>query len=61
MSNKREVRLEQLLRDIVNDFDQTGCSSDVGTVNVLFINSAREFLGMKLINEGPEPLDSEDD
>ncbi len=49
-----ESELEQLLRDIIDGFDQEGCSPGCGTVATTTINQARTALGM-------EPLEDEED
>ena len=54
MPSKREIDLEQRLKDIVDDFDQTGCSAGLGTVSTGAINQARVALDM-------EPLEDEED
>jgi hypothetical protein len=51
MSADRENNLERLLRDVINDFDQTGCSEGVGVVSTAKINEARSFLGMDLLED----------
>ncbi len=61
MSSDRENALERLLKDIINDFDQEGCSSGVGTVSTSSINEARDFLGMDHLEDEVEDESDEDE
>lgn len=59
MPSKREIDLEQRLKDIINDFDQTGCSPGLGTVSTGAINQARVALDMETL-EDEEDSEGED-
>lgn len=48
---KRQTLLENVLKIIINDFDQTGCSSGVGVVSTANINEARKLMGMDLLED----------
>lgn len=57
----REQQLESALRFIIDDFDQTGCSTDLGTVRTEHINRAREVLGLELLEDAGEEDDDLDE
>jgi hypothetical protein len=42
-------KCHEALKALVDDFDQTGCSFDMGTVMLKNINTARALLGMEII------------
>lgn len=50
--NYYEDRLEKILTKIVDDYDQTGCSDDLGTINKSLIQRARKILGMEPLPTG---------
>lgn len=60
MSDNRENVLEQLLRDIINDFDQTGCSSGVGVVATSTINKARAMLDMSRLKDEEDEYEQDE-
>ncbi len=51
----REAKLEEILKAVIEDFDQVGCSAGLGTVRTVVINRARAMLDMTLL------FDDEDD
>lgn len=55
---RSRVNMSSVLKSIVDDFDQTGCSEGVGVVRTSIINEARELLGMEpLVDEEGESED----
>jgi hypothetical protein len=51
ISDVTRTDLEQALKNIINDFDQTGCDVDVGTVSTASINEARRLFEMEPLQD----------
>lgn len=47
----REEKLEKVLKAIIDDFDQEGCSDDLGVIRTSLINRARRLLGQDQIDD----------
>lgn len=46
-----EDKLTSVLKSLVDDYDQEGCSLGVGTVSTFNINKARKLLGKDLLED----------
>jgi hypothetical protein len=53
MRTQKETDLLDLLTDIVNDFETSGCE-DCGTVSITTINKARKVLGFEPLETSEE-------
>ncbi len=55
----REEQLEKCLKTIIEDFDQTGCDSNLGVIRTCVLNRARRLLDMDPLEDASEEIPEE--